>query len=265
MAGIRVCLAGIGRAGAPLARGIARAAEFEFVAAVSRSNAGRSLAEVLEGSEAEVPVYGTVVEAFRVPCDVFVEYTQPAVAKGHALAALRAGAHVVVGTSGLTPEDYAEIDAVAREVGKGVLAVGNFTITAVLMQKFSEMAAKYIPSWEIIEYAHPEKRDAPSGTARELANRLSAVRESELGVPLEEVEGEREARGVRLQGSQVHSLRLPGHYIVVESVFGLPDERLIVRHESASLEPYVGGALLAIREVGRLVGVHRGLDSVMDL
>jgi 4-hydroxy-tetrahydrodipicolinate reductase len=193
-----------------------------------------------------------------------VEYTKPDAAKLHILSALKSGAHVVVGTSGLSNEDYEEIDAVAKEVKRGVLAVGNFALTVVLLQKFAEMAAKYIPHWEIIDYAHANKRDVPSGTARELANRLSKIQESKLEVPLDHIDGPKESRGARLQGTQVHSVRLPGYVISIDAIFGMPDQKLILRHESGtSAEPYVNGALLAIREVGNLVGVHRGLDSVM--
>jgi 4-hydroxy-tetrahydrodipicolinate reductase len=172
---------------------------------------------------------------------------------------------VVVGTSGLSEHDYREIDAVAKEVERGVLAVGNFALTAILLQKFAEMAAKYVPHWEIIDYAHADKKDAPSGTARQLASRLAQVRESRLDIPLEETQGPKESRGVRLQGSQVHSVRLPGYVISVEVLFGMPDQRLSLRHDSGtSAEPYVEGALLAIRKVGSFSGLRRGLDSVME-
>jgi 4-hydroxy-tetrahydrodipicolinate reductase len=145
------------------------------------------------------------------------------------------------------------------------LAVGNFALTMVLLQKFAEMAAKYIPHWEIIDYAHSGKKDVPSGTVREMADRLSRIRESQLDVPLNEIDGPIETRGARLNGSQVHSVRLPGYIISVDTIFGMPDQKLILRHESgSSAEPYVNGALLAIREVGKLSGLHRGLDSVME-
>jgi 4-hydroxy-tetrahydrodipicolinate reductase len=181
------------------------------------------------------------------------------------LAALNAGVHVVVGTSGLSENDYQEIDKAAQEVKRGVLAVGNFAITVVLLQKFAEMAANYIPHWEIIDYAHSDKIDAPSGTARELAKRLSTVNESQLNIPLDDIHGPKESRGVRLDGSQVHSIRLPGYVISLDAIFGMLDQKLILRHESgSSAEPYVDGALLAIRNVDKLIGVHRGLDSVMD-
>jgi 4-hydroxy-tetrahydrodipicolinate reductase len=217
----------------------------------------------LEGLTA--PIYATAAEALQTHPDVLVEYTKPEPAKSHVLAALRGGAHAVIGTSGLSNEDYDEIDVLARQVNRGVLAVGNFALTVVLLQKFAEMAAKYIPHWEIIDYAHNEKRDAPSGTARELANRLSVLGESQLDVPLEETQGVPETRGARMQGTQVHSVRLPGYVISIDAIFGMPDQKLILRHESGtSAEPYVSGALLAIREVGKLTGLHRGLDSVME-
>jgi 4-hydroxy-tetrahydrodipicolinate reductase len=263
---IRVCVAGAtGWAGSALSKGIFEAPDMELVAGISRSQAGGTLGEVLSIDGLAVPIFGTAAEAMQSKPDIFVEYTKPDVAKNNILSALRGGAYVVVGTSGLSEDDYHEIDEVAQEVERGVLAVGNFAITAVLLQKFAEMAAKYIPHWEIIDYAHAGKIDAPSGTARELANRLSKVRESQLDVPLETMQGPKESRGVRLNGSQVHSVRLPGYVISLDMIFGMPDQKLIIRHDSGtSAEPYVDGALLAIRKVGGLVGVRRGLDSVME-
>lgn len=266
MTNIRICLAGAtGWAGSALAQGIFAAPDLELVAAVSRSHAGQLLEEAIGLKGLAAPVFAIADEALQTQPDVFVEYTKPDVAKAHILAALRSGAHVVVGTSGLSSEEYQEINEVAREVKRGVLAVGNFALTAVLLQKFAEIAAKYIPHWEIIDYAHAGKKDAPSGTARELANRLAQVQESQLDVPLEATVGPKESRGVRLNGSQVHSVRLPGYIISIEAIFGMPDQKLILRQESgSSAEPYVNGALLAIRKVSTLVGLHRGLDSVME-
>jgi 4-hydroxy-tetrahydrodipicolinate reductase len=265
MSQLKICVAGAtGWAGSDLSRAIFAAADMELVAAVSRSHAGKTLGEVLGIKGLTAPIFGTAEDALKIKTDVFVEFTKPYVAKQHIRAALGAGAHVVVGTSGLGSDDYAEIDRVARRAHRGVLAVGNFALTAVLLQKFAEMAAKYIPHWEVVDYAHAGKKDAPSGTARELADRLSRVQEARLDVPLDQVDGPRESRGARLQGTQVHSIRLPGYVISIDAIFGMPDQKLIIRHEAGtSAVPYVEGALLAIREVGGLVGVHRGLDSVM--
>jgi len=264
---IRCCLAGAtGWAGSALARGIARSEDIALVAAVSRTHAGRNLADVLGEPRLNCPVFATAHEALAHPCDVYFDYTKPEAAKANILAALERGIPVVVGTSGLNDADYAEIGAVADQQQKGVLAVGNFALTVVLLQKFAEIAARYIPQWEIIDYAGDAKKDAPSGTVRELANRLSATRESELTVPLDQTQGVKETRGARMNGSQVHSVRLPGYVIGAQIIFGMPDQRLTLRHDAgAGAEPYVDGALLAIGKVGTLVGLHRGLDRVMGL
>ncbi len=264
---IRVCLAGAtGWAGSELARAMAAVDDLRLTAAISRTHAGRTLGDVLNEPRLNCPVYPTAAEALRTPYDVFVEYTKPDSAKGNILIALEHRAHVVVGTSGLTETDFTEIDSVARRQQRGVLACGNFALTVVLLQKFAETAAKLIPRWEIIDYAHDDKEDAPSGTARELATRLAKVRQPELTVPIDRTVGPRESRGATVSGSQVHSVRLPGYVISAEIIFGMPDQRLTLRHDSGnSARPYVDGALLAIRNVSALVGVHRGLDSVLDL
>jgi 4-hydroxy-tetrahydrodipicolinate reductase len=264
---IRVCLAGAtGWAGSELARGIAAADDLALVAAVSRQHAGKVLGDVLAEPRLTAPIFGSAAAALDIPCDVFVEYTKPELAKRNIRAAIDHSAQVVVGTSGLSDEDFAELAAAARERGRAVLAVGNFALTVVLLQKFAEMAAKLIPQWEIVEYAQADKPDAPSGTARELAARLSNVRAPAVAVPLGETVGAREARGATIGATQVHSVRVPGFVIAVEAIFGMPDQRLSIRHDSGnSARPYVDGALLAIRRVHTLsAGVHRGLDSVMD-
>jgi 4-hydroxy-tetrahydrodipicolinate reductase len=264
---IRVCLAGAtGWAGSALARGVAQTSDIVLVAAVSRTHARRVLGEVLGEPGLTCPIYATAEEALAHRCDVFFEYTKPEIAKAHTLTALGHGAHVVIGTSGLTTSDYDDIATGAERQARGVLAVGNFALTAVLLQKFAEMAAKLIPQWEIIDYAHAEKRDAPSGTARELAARLSRIRPSAPAVPVDQTQGLAEARGAHLSGSQIHSIRLPGFTLSAEIIFGMPDQMLTLRHDSGSSAlPYVDGALLAIRKVSSFVGLRRGLDSVLDL
>lgn len=255
---IRVCLAGItGWAGSALANAITRTNDLKLVAGVSRKHAGQSLHDIVISASAE--------EALKTPCDVFVEYTKPEVAKANVLAALRHGAHVIIATSGLVDADFAEIHQTALQHGKGVLAVGNFSMAVVLMQKCAELIARYIPQYEIIDYASAGKKDAPSGTARELAYRLSQVQPPQNIVPIDQTQGYPESRGVTLNGVQVHALRLPGHVISVETLFGVLDQRLSIRYDAgSSAEAYVEGALLAIRKVNTFTGLKRGLDSVME-
>jgi 4-hydroxy-tetrahydrodipicolinate reductase len=263
----RICLAGItGWAGSALARAIVQSDDLTLVAGVSRQQAGRTVGEVLGIPNLDVVISGTTEEALTSsPCDVFVEYTKPEAAKANVSAALRRGAHVVIGTSGLTDQDLEEIDAMARQHHKGALAVGNFSIAVVLLQKCAEMVARYLPEYELIDYAHAGKKDVPSGTVRELDYRLSKVRPAQVEVPLEQIQGPQESRGATLNGVQVHSIRLPGHVISVEALFGVLDQRLSLRYDAgSSAEAYVEGALLAIRQVGTFTGLKRGLDSVMD-
>jgi 4-hydroxy-tetrahydrodipicolinate reductase len=263
---IRVCLAGVtGWAGAALARAIVQTDDLELVAGVSRRHAGQKLGEVLDIPHLNTLISGSAEEALKTECDVFVEYTKPDVARANVSAALRRGAHAVIGTSGLTDQDLAEIDTLALQHNRGILAVGNFSLPVVLLQKCAELVARYLPQYEIIDYAHADKKDAPSGTARELAYRLSKIRPAQLMVPIEQTQGLPESRGVTLNGVQVHSIRLPGHVISVEALFGVLDQRLSLRYDAGSSpEAYVEGALLAIRRVGTFVGLKRGLDSVMD-
>lgn len=178
---------------------------------------------------------------------------------------MKGAKNVVVGTSGLTNDDYAELERVANENNASVLGVGNFAITVVLLQKFAEMAAKYIPNFEIVDYASESKTDSPSGTARELAHRLFQVQKPTVNVSQDELTGDPQSRGADLDGVQVHSVRLPGHVISIETIYGLHDEKLNIRHDSGpSAQPYVKGALLAIEKVSSFKGLRRGLDTVMD-
>ena len=264
---IRVVRAGAaGWAGSELARGIGASDDLSLVAGVSRSHAGKRLSEVLNDPRLQAELFASAAEALARPCDVFVEYTKPASAKANILLALQRGAHVVVGTSGLTDEDYAEIDAAARVSKRGVLACGNFALTAVLLQKFALLAARHLPNWEIVEFGSATKADVPSGTVRELARRLSEVRQPAVTVAPDKTIGPSESRGATVGGTQVHSVRLPGHVLGVDVFYGMPDQTLTLRHQAgSSARPYVDGALLAIRKVPALLGLHRGLDKVLDL
>jgi 4-hydroxy-tetrahydrodipicolinate reductase len=209
-------------------------------------------------------IAASLEEALRSPADVLVDFTGPETVKGRALAALDHGVRVVIGTSGLSSADFDEIEARAVQRGLGAIAAGNFSITAALAKHFALIAARYLPAWEIIDYAQAEKPDAPSGTTRELAEALQAVARQAPAVPLEQTLGIQAARGATVAGTQVHSLRLPGYTISFETIFGQPDERLTIRHDSGtSAEPYVAGTLLAVKKVMSITGLVRGLDTLL--
>lgn len=262
---LNICIAGAtGWVGKPLSLAVSAADDLNLVGAVSRTFQGRSLKDALGESDVDLTISGSVEEALAAPTDVMVDYTKADAVKANVLTAIRKGVHVVIGSSGLTGEDFEEINRAALEHQVGVIAAGNFAITAVLLQRFACEAAKYLSHWEIIDYASDSKRDAPSGTARELAFRLSEIKKPENTHPISETIGEKEARGTTLNGTQIHSLRLPGYVIGVEAIFGAKDERLSIRHDAGSgAEPYIEGTLLAIRRVKNHVGLVRGLDKIM--
>lgn len=259
-----VCVAGAtGWTGRAVAEAILAAPDLELGAAVARSAAGRDLGEAWGSSPNGVTISGDVASTLG-GVDVLVDYTAPAAVKGTTLAAVAAGVHVVIGTSGLSADDFDEIDAAARDAGVGVVAAGNFSITAAMAQAAAILVAPFLPHREIIDYASLAKPDAPSGTARELAERLGGVAPNEMAVPVAETVGFVEARGAGIAGTQVHSLRLPSFVVSTEVVFALPDERLSIRHDAGGTPaPYVAGTLLAVRAASGRVGLVRGLDTLL--
>ena len=261
---LSVCIAGAtGWTGRALVQPVLDAPDLRLGSAVSRSAAGRDLGEALGGPASGVPVHASVREAVE-GIDVLVDYTSATAVKENTLTAIEAGAAVVIGSSGLTAADFGEIDSAARERSVGVVASGNFSLTAAMCQAAALLAARHLPQWEVIDYASATKPDVPSGTARELAERLGEIRRPELGHPIEDLHGPREARGAGVGGTRVHSVRLPSFVVSTEVVFGLQDERLSIRHDAgASPEPYVAGTLIAVRKAPGLVGLTRGLDTLL--
>jgi 4-hydroxy-tetrahydrodipicolinate reductase len=248
---IRVCIAGItGWTGAAVADAVRRAGDLELVGGVSRSDPDS---------------YSTVTEALdAVRADVLVDYTSASAVRENVFAALDRGANVVVGSSGLGADDYDSIDAAARERKVGVISAGNFSLTAAVLLRAATDAARHLDAWEIVDFASAKKPDAPSGTARELAERLGEVRHPSIGVPMDEIVGPSEARGAAIAGSQVHSVRLPSFVVSTEIVFAADGERLSIRHDAGETPaPYVAGTLLAIRSVVGRIGLTRGLDRLL--
>jgi 4-hydroxy-tetrahydrodipicolinate reductase len=262
---IRVCFAGVtGWTAPPIVAAIDAADDLELVSGVSRSAAGRRLSEVTASGGAG-PVHATVAEALASSgADVLVDYTSAAAVREHVETAVRAGVHVVVGSSGLTAGDYAELDRLAREHGVGVVAAGNFSVMAAVLQRAATLAARHVGSWEVVDYAAATKPDVPSGTARELAETLGQVRTPGSAVALPDLLGPVEARGADVAGTRVHSVRLPGFVLATEVVFAAGGERLTMRHDTGeSPAPYVDGTLLAVRRVAEAPGVRRGLDRLL--
>jgi 4-hydroxy-tetrahydrodipicolinate reductase len=261
---VTVCMAGAtGWTGRPIAEAVLEADDLELRSAVSRSSAGTDLGRAWGVEPNGVPVFERVRDALD-DVQVLVDYTSHEAVLDNTLAAVEAGVAVVIGSSGLSADDFAVIDAAARDAGVGVVAAGNFSLTAAMAQAAALLVARYLPNREIIDYASAGKRDAPSGTARELAERLAGVNATQVQVPLAETGGHVEARGAAVAGTQVHSVRLPSFVVSTEVVFALPDERLSIRHDAGSTPtPYVAGTLLAVRAALGRTGLVRGLDTLL--
>ena len=261
---VTVCVAGAtGWTGRAVAQAILESEDLQLRSAVSRSAAGQDLGTAWGTEPNSVPVLERVADALD-GVQVLVDYTSHEAVRDNTLAAIEQGVSVVIGSSGLTAKDFADIDAAARSSRVGVVAAGNFSVTAAMAQAAALLVARFLPNREIIDYASDAKRDAPSGTANELAERLATVNATEVTVPVDQTGGRVEARGATVGGTQVHSVRLPSFVVSTEVVFALPDERLSIRHDAGSTPaPYVFGTLLAIRAAKGRTGLVRGLDTLL--
>ena len=261
---INLAVAGAtGWAGSAVAAGALAASDITLKSAIARRSAGQDLGTALGGESLGVPVYATADEALD-GVDVLVEFTSHDHAKEIALAAIDRGVGVVIGSSGLTAADFQTIDERARAANVGAIASGNFSVTAAMMLAGAELAARHLAQWEVIDYAKSTKSDAPSGTARELAERLSEVRAPRVDLPSDRVAGHPEARGADIAGTRVHSVRVPSFVVSTEIVFGADDERLSIRHDAGgTAAPYVNGVLLAVRRARGHTGLVRGLDRLL--
>jgi 4-hydroxy-tetrahydrodipicolinate reductase len=248
---LKVLIAGAtGWTGAPLVEAVLAADDLELAGGIARRG-GATFSAVDEALEA-------------TSADVFVDYTSAAVVRQNVDAALAAGLHVVVGSSGLGEQDFAEIDTAARAAGRGVIAAGNFSVLAATLLHAATVAARHIEHWEVLDYGSFGKPDAPSGTSRELAERLAEVHAPTPATHDADLIGPPEARGAEVAGTRIHSLRLPSYALSTEVVLATGDERLHIRHEAgSSAAPYIAGTLLAIRRVPEITGVLRGLDRLL--
>lgn len=264
---LRIAVAGsTGKVGRALVQAIVSSPDYELTGAVARKAVGQDAGTAIGLPTCGTTIAPSVLEALRHQTDVLIDYTHPRAAKQVCLDALSAGCAVVIGSSGLEEADFHEIDAAAQSAGKGVIAAGNFSISARLMKQFALEAARHIADFELVDYASASKPDVPSGTATELAEALASVRMESSAVATSDVIGHDVARGAAIGAPhpvQVHGIRLPSYELAVEAIFAMAGERLTLRHEATtSAQPYVVGTLLAAKAVVGKVGLVRGLDSL---
>ncbi|MBK7722959.1 MAG: 4-hydroxy-tetrahydrodipicolinate reductase [Austwickia sp.] len=200
--------------------------------------------------------------------DVVVEFSVPAASYQNVLACLAAGAHVVVGTTGWDGSQLARLqEAVATYPGQGVLIAPNFAIGALLMMSFARQAARFYESVEIVELHHPDKVDAPSGTAARTASLIAGARaDAGLGpVPDATTTDPAGARGADVDGVRVHAVRLRGLVAHQEVLFGAAGEGLSIRHDSFDRVSFMPGVLAAVRGVSSRPGLTVGLEHLLGL
>ena len=200
--------------------------------------------------------------------EVVIDFTQPDSVMGNLKFAIENGIHCVVGTTGFNDEKLAQLKKmIAANPKVGVLVAPNFGLGAVLMMQFAAKAAKYFESAEIIELHHPNKIDAPSGTATRTAELMGDARKS-AGLPVmpdataTSLDG---ARGSQVAGIHIHSIRARGLVAHQEVIFGAQGETLTIRHDSLDRSGFMPGVLVAVREVGRPPGLTYGLEHFLNL
>ena len=208
---IKVCVAGVsGWTGSAITRGIISSDDMTLTSGVARSTAGQDVADALGLEQPTgIKICSNLQGALAADVDVLIDYTSSTTIKEHVHYAIEQGIAVVIGTSGLTAEDYDEIEQLAKSKGVGVVGGGNFSVTAAMMQHLALIAAEHIPQFEVLECASARKEDVPSGTARELAEKLGDVRKPHQARPVDSLMGPKDARGAEINGVQVHAVRLP--------------------------------------------------------
>ena len=244
----RVCVIGAaGRMGSEVCRAVEAAADLTLVSRVD---------------------FGDDLEAGLASVQVAVVFSTPDVAEEHVVACVARGVHVVVGTTGWTAEALDRVQTALRSAPSvGVLVAPNFALGAVLLMRFAAQAAAHYESVEVVELHHPDKVDAPSGTAVRTARLVAAARQA-AGVPpspdatTDALPG---ARGADVDGIPVHAVRLTGLVAHQEVLMGAAGETLTLRHDSYDRASFMPGVLLAVREIGRRPGLTVGLESFLGL
>jgi 4-hydroxy-tetrahydrodipicolinate reductase len=198
--------------------------------------------------------------------EVVIDFTHPDVVMDNLKFLIDNGIHAVVGTTGFTDERLAQVRAwLADEPDVAVLIAPNFAIGAVLSMHFAKQAARYFESAEVIELHHPQKADAPSGTAARTARLIAEARKDLPPNPDATSTGIEGARGADVDGIPVHSVRLAGLVAHQEVLFGTQGETLTIRHDSLDRTSFVPGVLLAVRRVREHPGLTVGLEPLLDL
>lgn len=259
----RVGVFGVGgRMGSAVAHAISEASDLRLVAAIDPSYEGIDVGEVTGVAGCNFPVSSRAETIVENDVEVMVDFTHVKAARANLEVCAANGIHAVIGTSGFTETDYAEIAKLFTR--SACLIAPNFAIGAVLMMRFAEMAAPYFETGEIIELHHDAKVDAPSGTAVATAERMAAASPNWSPDPTtaETIVGARGAKGPA--GIPIHSVRMRGMTAHQEVVLGTAGQTLSIRHDSIDRSSFMPGVVMAVRKIGGLRGLTVGLDKILD-
>jgi len=244
-----------GRMGREVCRTVTSALDLTLVAAVDPAQVGEDVEGIAIAAEPHV-----LTEA---GADVAIDFTHPSAVLANARWCLTHGVHVVIGTTGITPEGLDELRTLAEAGDANAFVAPNFALGAVLMMRFAESAARYFDAAEVIELHHDAKADAPSGTAIATARRIAAARTGDWTAPGGD-EAHPGARGADVEGVRVHGVRLPGLLAHQEVIFGGPGQTLTIRHDSTDRSSFMPGVLMAVRAVASRPGLTVGLDALLE-
>ncbi len=254
-----------GRMGSEAVKLVENTAEYELVAVVDHKHAGKTLNELDGISSLPVRIYGDMATCLtEVKADVLIDLTTPEVGMNHTKTALELGVRPVVGTTGFTQENLKELESLCKERNLGCIIAPSFAVGAVLMMKFSQLAARYFPDVEIIEMHHDQKLDAPSGTAVKTAEMISQVREEKAQGHPNEKETLQGARGADFEGMRIHSVRLPGLIAHQQVMFGANGQTLTIRHDSYNRASFMSGVKLAVDTVRNVNTLIYGLENIIE-
>ncbi|WEV54211.1 4-hydroxy-tetrahydrodipicolinate reductase [Leuconostocaceae bacterium ESL0723] len=214
------------------------------------------------GLDASVAVYDQT-DQVDTPADVWLDFTLPDAVYQNAKFAIEHDMRPLIGTTGLTDDQVAELKQLAQEHHLGGLIVPNFGLSAVLLMKFAQEAAAYFPDVEIIELHHADKKDAPSGTALNTAKLISKVRPPHEQSSPDSKETLPGARGGDYEGIRIHAVRLPGYVAHEEVLFGGPGEALTIRQDSFDRASFMKGVQVALTKISDLDQLVVGLENVL--
>ncbi|MED1740967.1 4-hydroxy-tetrahydrodipicolinate reductase [Bacillus swezeyi] len=262
---IKIVIAGPrGRMGSEAVKLVEDTPHFELAGAIDRTYNRDKLSDVLP-CRSDAVIYTDIHECFsETNPDVLIDLTTPEIGKVHTKIALEHGVRPVVGTTGFSESDLSELMELTDEKGIGAIIAPNFALGAVLMMKFSQMAASYFADIEIIEQHHDQKLDAPSGTALKTAEMISAVREAKQQGHPDETEILPGARGADQNGIRLHSVRLPGLIAHQEVMFGGDGQTLKIRHDSYNRASFMSGVKLAVEQVMKIDQLVYGLENIIE-